>query len=156
MLVIVVHARAKSGVKVHALSCLASAATAATTLTLLTSAKTAPLLWTWATPGASSPVESADILPGARSTPESAWITQLKHHFVAATPVKQSLAWDTNDLCVAARIQLCRVGSAVGHFNIRIRKSHNLVLYCCTSILLVTIMMQSALYYIGLPAEAHQ
>jgi len=46
MLVIVVHHRARSGVKVHALSCLASAATAATILILLTSTKTAPLLWT--------------------------------------------------------------------------------------------------------------
>ncbi len=98
MLVIVVHARAKSGVKVHALSCLASAATAATTLTLLTSTKIAPLLWTWAMPGASSPVEHTDILLCDWSTPEPAWNTQLKPHFGAATPVKQSLAWDTIDL----------------------------------------------------------
>ena len=46
MSMIVVRDREKSGVKVHALSCLASAATAATTLTLLTSTNTAPLLWT--------------------------------------------------------------------------------------------------------------
>ncbi len=59
-------------------------------------------------PGALSPVESADILLCDWSTPESAWNTQLKHHFVAAPPVKQTLAWDTNDLCVATCIQLCR------------------------------------------------
>ena len=79
MSVVVVHDRAKSGVKVHALSCLASAAIAAMTLILQTSTKIAPLLWTWAMPGAFSPVEHTDILPSDSSASESAWNTQLKH-----------------------------------------------------------------------------